>query len=49
MYAYMDMQYNLMQSYLNLLMNTVAKEKGTLVYFKKVGNTVPDILVEKDF
>lgn len=49
MYVHMDTQFNLTQIYLNLLMNTVEKEKGKLVYFKKVGNTVHDILVEKDF
>lgn len=39
-----------MQIYLNLLMNTGAKEKGILLYFKAAGNTAPDtILVEKTF
>lgn len=49
MYPYTDTQFNLMRIYLNLLMNIVVKEKGTLI-FQKVHNTVPDtILVEKDF
>lgn len=39
-----------MQIYLNLLMNTGAKEKGILLHFKEAGNTVPDtILVKKNF
>lgn len=50
MYVYTDTQFNLMRIYWDLLMNRVAKEKGTLSYFKKVGNTAPNIiLVKKHF
>lgn len=36
----MDTQFTLMQMCFNILMKTAAKEKGAVLYLKKVGNTI---------
>lgn len=39
-HVHMDTQFTLMQMCFNILMKTAAKEKGAVLYLKKVGNTI---------